>query len=576
MKKIFVLLFILSSTFCGAQTRWYNPKTEGAILHGQAMQDEARSNYYHRLPDTVKNSVRDAVWNLSRNTAGVSIKFNTNSKQIVVKYVVSEGHSMQHMPTTGKSGLDLYATNNNGTREWCAARHSFGDTITYSYAPLYYNGSDFKYELDLPPYNTVTYLKIGVDESSNFKFVNPSAELPIITYGTSITQGACASRPGMIWTSIIRRELETPLINLGFSGNGLLESGILNVIKSTPAKLIILDCLPNVYRYDNPKIIELTINAVKEIREAQPNVPIILTDHLGYPHSTMVRALANRAELSNKANLEAYKELLDMGYLNLYHLTYDDIAMPNDGTVEGIHPSDYGMRAYADAYISLIREVLNMSKGELSTQQAVTQQRDSYNWLERHAEILSTIKQTPPKTVVIGNSIMHQWGGVKSNNYPCMIGLDSWNKESNGDAVVNMGAGWDMIENVLWRVQHGILDGYNADKIIVAIGVNNLNNSDTPNEISEGIRTLIQAIKYRQPKAELKICGIFPMRSAEKTVKDINKLIKKVAKEERVTFEDPGKLLLTNKNKIDITLFKGDGLHLNESGYNRIAKEFFK
>ena len=363
MKKILILISILTSTICSAQTRWYNPETEGAKLHGQVMQADTRSHFYQRLPDRIKSNVRDIVWNLSRNAAGLTLKFHTNSKGIVVKYTVTESHSMQHMPATGKSGLDLYATSQDGgTRAWCAAKQSFGDTITYSYAPLYYNGDNFEYELELPPYNTVKSLKIGVDEGSNFSFIDPSTELPIVAYGTSITQGACASRPGMIWTSIVRRELETPLINLGFSGNGLLESGILDVIKSTPAKLVIFDCLPNMYRYDNSKITELTVNAVKEIRKAQPNVPIILTDHLGYPHSTMIIERANRAENSNEANLKAYEKLLDIGYSNIYHLTYSDIAMPNDGTVEGIHPSDYGMRAYADAYTALIRKVLSTTQ----------------------------------------------------------------------------------------------------------------------------------------------------------------------------------------------------------------------
>ena len=576
MKKILVLLFILSSAFCNAQTRWYNPETDGAKLHGQAMQESARSNYYHRLPDEVEANVRAAVWNLSRNTAGVSLKFQTDSKNIIVKYVVTESHSMQHMPATGKTGLDLYATNKNGIREWCGARFGFGDTITYSYSPLYYNGSDFEYELDLPPYNTVKYLKVGVDKSARFKFINPSEELPIITYGTSITQGACASRPGMIWTSIVRRELEIPLINLGFSGNGLLESGILDVIKVTPARLIVLDCLPNMYRYDNPKIIELTVNAVKEIREAQPNVPIILTDHLGYPHSTMLIGLANKAELSNEANLKAYNELISMGYSNLYHLTYDDIAMPDDGLVEGIHPSDYGMRAYADAYTSLIRDVLNMSKGELSTQKAVTQQRDSYNWRDYHADILSNIKNFSPKTVVLGNSIMHRWGGANHPTYPCMAGKASWDKETLGKGVVNMGAGWDKIENILWRVQHGTLDGYKADRVIVAIGVNNFNSGDTPHAIAEGIRTLIKAIQLRQPEAEVKVCGIFPMRSAEKKIASINKLIKRVVKEEGAIYANPGKLLLTNKNSVNMSLYLSDGLHLNANGYSCIAENFFK
>ena len=561
------------STVCNAQTRWYNPEKEEAKLHGQLLQTEQRSNYYQRLPDSVKPDVRAAIWNLSCHAAGQSLKFRTNSPQIVVKYVVKEGFSMDNMPSTGKSGVDLYATDNNGIIKWCAAERSFGDTITYNYASL--RNNHFEYELELPPYNTVVSLQIGVEANASFKFSNPSDELPIIAYGTSITQGACASRPGMIWPSIVRRELEIPLINLGFAGNGLLEKGVLDVIKATPAKLIILDCLPNLFAYEKGKIIDLTINAIKEIRISQPNVPIILTDHLGYPHHEMTTQ-PHTAQISNEANAEAYQKLLAMGYLNLHHLTYAKLAMPADGTVEGIHPSDYGMRAYADAYMQLIRKVINMPVGERVTARAVTQQRDPYNWKERHASILASAKKCSPKTIIFGNSIMHQWGGVESANYPCMRGAASWDAMTEGKAVVNMGAGWDRIENVLWRVYHGALDMYVADRIILAIGINNLNNNDTVHDIAEGIKTLIQAIKLRQPKAVIKVCGIFPMRSKEAKIQNVNKMIKQIAKKENVLFGDPGALLLSNNGTIDASLFQGDGLHLKAAGYDRIAKDFFK
>lgn len=575
MKKLLLLLFTLSSVLCSAQTRWVNPEAEGAVLHGQSLLDGVRSNYYHRLPDAVEESVTDAVWKLSRNAAGQTLKFYTNSSKIIVRYTVAEVHAMRHMPATGKSGLDMYSTDKNGVRRWCGTNINFADTITANYSYLYSGGSDirqtFEYELELPPYNTVTSLKIGIDEKASFNFSKPTGELPIIVYGTSITQGACASRPSMIWASIVRRELDAPLINLGFSGNGLMAEGILDVIKATPAKLVILDCMPNMYRYAKPKIVELTLNAIKEIRESQPNVPIILTDHLGYPHSEMMRAMANKAEASNEAILEAYNKAIEMGCKNLYHLTYDDIAMPNDGTVEGIHPSDLGMRAYADAYIELIRDVLSMNEGELVTQKAVPQQRDSYNWEERHSQIIASAKAKSPKVVILGNSIMHQWGGSSHPNYPSMQGGDSWTTMTEGESVVNMGAGWDKVENLLWRVQHGALDGYCAEKVVVAIGVNNLNTGASGEDIAEGIRTLIEAIKSRQPKAEIKVCGIFPMRAKEEQIADVNKLIKAVAKDEGVSFGDPGKRLLTKSKKVDMSLYKGDGLHLNVKGYERIS-----
>ncbi|MFI3268272.1 MAG: SGNH/GDSL hydrolase family protein, partial [Rikenellaceae bacterium] len=350
---------------------------------------------------------------------------------------------------------------------------------------------------------------------------------------------------------------------------------------STPARAVILDCLPNLCKIKKERIIELTINAVKEIRKSQPNVPIVITDHLGYPHGEMQEVWQSRVDNGCEANLEAYRKLLAEGYLNLYHLTYKEIAMPGDATVEAIHPSDWGMRVYADAYIKKLNKILNMPTGEMSTQIPVRQRREAqtYEWIEHHDNKITEAKKTKAKVVVLGNSIMHRWGGTDNFKYTCdSVG---WKKATAGKKVVNMGASWDRIENVLWRVCHGALDGYSAERIIVAIGVNNLigvnkQNKSTHEEIAEGIRTLIQAIKVRQPKAEIKICGIFPVRSLETDIVEVNKLIESVAKEEKVVYGDPGLNLLMTNEKASQALLKNDGLHLDLNGYRKIESEFFK
>lgn len=577
MKHIVFFIFTICSVVGNAQIRWYNPEVDGAELHGQLMKQEKRSNYYHRLPDIVKSDLRNTLWDLACYSSGESLKFYTDSKEIIVKYVVSGTDKKSHISLASMSGLDLHATDRDGVIRWCNADLDFGDTITYTYSSLYYeNGTRYEYELDLPLFSTVESLKIGVDQNSYFEFSNPSEELPVIAYGTSIMHGANASRPGMTWASIVKRDLDLPFVNFGFSGNGRLEKGMIDIIKENPAKLIILDCLPNLAYNKKEEIIKLTVDAVKAIRKSQPDVPIIITDHLGYAHSVTNSQVVGRAKIANEANIDAYTKLLGMGYLKLFHLTYDDIAMPSDGTVDGVHPSDYGMKVYSSAYIKAIREVLNMPKGEIATQRAVVQQRDSYNWKERHAGILSDVKKKSPKIVVFGNSIMHQWGGVRTPGYVNMVDSVGWSEMTERKNVINMGAGWDRVENVLWRVYHGALDGYDAEKIILTIGVNNLNNKDSGKDVAEGIRTLIKAIKLRQPKAELKVCGIFPMRSSEQKVADTNKLIKEVAEEEGVVFSNPGVSLLMTNGKADQSLYKNDGLHLNSNGYSRIAEELFR
>ena len=136
----------------------------------------------------------------------------------------------------------------------------------------------------------------------------------------------------------------------------------------------------------------------------------------------------------------------------------------------------------------------------------------------------------------------------------------------------NLGCGWDRIENVLWRIYHGELDGYKAGKVVLMIGTNNcgLNNDK---EIVEGLRFLLSAIRQRQPEASVKVIGILPRRNQEQWVRNINFDIKEMVETEGYEFANPGTALLLQDGKINESLFIGDGLHPNDKGYELIAGE---
>lgn len=233
------------------------------------------------------------------------------------------------------------------------------------------------------------------------------------------------------------------------------------------------------------------------------------------------------------------------------------------------------MQAYATAYIRILQEILHRPIGTLSSQQPVTQRREpqNYEWRERHQTILEQTQTKVPTTVILGNSIMHFWGGVE--NFQIQYGAKSWNDQIKPLNTLNMGCGWDRIENVLWRIYHGALDGYSAQRIIVTIGINNVL-VDQDDIIPEGIRTLIQAIKVRQPHAKIKINGIFPARRLEERVAKINGEIQRICDEEHVVFTNPGRHLLAGTGQIDTSFFLGDQLHLNEAGYQKIVTDFLR
>ena len=253
-KEQFVSLLLgacmmLSVLTASAQTRWMNPLQQGEnTIHGRWWNSELKDNY-HRMTPRAEGKVRSAVWRLSKQSAGLSVCFHTNAPSIRVRYKVTGGLNMFHMPTTGVSGVDLYATDAKGQLRWCASKFnlSYKDTINYEFKDLtYFTGEDegYDFELFLPLYNEVSWMEIGVDEDHELRFIPASAEKPIVVYGTSIAQGACASRTGMAWTNIVHRESGYPVINLGFSGNGQLEKETFEFLSEIDARIFIIDCMP--------------------------------------------------------------------------------------------------------------------------------------------------------------------------------------------------------------------------------------------------------------------------------------------------------------------------------------------
>ena len=339
---------------------WYDlQKQQAPILQGVGWNEELKGTF-GRLPLRAKEKVRPDVWGLSENCAGITVRFRTNAPEIKVAYQVSGGISFPHMTSTGVSGLDLYTTDENGKAVWSAGGYSFGDTIKYKFSNLTSYSADTKgreYQLFLPLYNHVKWMEIGLPKDAELSWVAPSTEKPILVYGTSIAQGGCASRPGMAWTGILNRELPYPLINLGFSGNGMLEKEVLNFINEIDARLYILDCLPNLVSRPSPEIETATLNAVRQIRTLRQS-PILLVDHVGYTDGFVDKKKYDDYHRANIASKKAYDQLLKEGVQNIFYLTYEEINMPMDGMVDGIHPTDYGMRAYADAYEKIIRKIL--------------------------------------------------------------------------------------------------------------------------------------------------------------------------------------------------------------------------
>jgi lysophospholipase L1-like esterase len=571
MRTAFFIFSLLCVANLTAQTRWYDPMQESRhVIQNQGWTEEIGKSY-QRLPDRAKKVVREPVWGLSENSAGLAIHFYTNATTIEIRYGVKGSHAMPHMPATGKTGVDLYAVDSDGKWRVATDRYNFGDTISYTFSNLSqskYHKHGFEYRLYLPLYNTVTWMKIGVPDSAELRFIPVLAEKPIVVYGTSIAQGGCASRPGMGWTNILSRKLDYPVVNLAFSGNGPLEKELVDLMDEMDASLYIFDCLPNMGNLSSEEVIRRTLYGVKKLREKH-DAPILIVDHIGYRNAELNEGSRETAERMNEASRQAFDSLRRLGVKNIHHLHKDSINMPMDGCVDNIHPTDLGMQVYADAYEKIVRKILNMPVGKITTTRPVSQRRepDIYEWKERHAAILKKLQTGNAERVIIGNSITHYWGGEPGREH----GSRSWREEMEPAGFVNLGFGWDRVENVLWRVYHGELDGYRAKEVVLMIGTNNLG-LNSENEIVDGLKFLLDQIRVRQPNAVIKVVGLLPRRGKEEVVRTINRQISEMAALHNYRYVDVGSRLLTADGKVDERLFL-DGLQPNEKGYSLIVED---
>ncbi|MEZ6127724.1 MAG: SGNH/GDSL hydrolase family protein [Planctomycetaceae bacterium] len=337
-----------------AETTFHDVREWG--LEGRGFDDTEK--YYDRLPSRAKGVVRDAVWNLSRHSAGMMVQFRTDATTIHVDHVVTSSNlGMPHMPATGVSGLDLYARDDEGRLRWVAVTRPNNQHMQVEIVSGLRPGTR-DYAIYLPLYNGTESLKIGVPAGQKFEPVAPRTQKPIVFYGTSITHGACASRPGMPHPAILGRRLNRPTINLGFSGNGKLEKEVGQFLVELDPAVYVLDCLPNMVAAE---ITERTGPMVNQLRSAHPGIPIVLVEDRTYPSSWLVPSRQERNDTSRAAFRAAYQKMRDDGIENLFYVDGETLlAADRDDTTDGSHPSDLGFFNQANAIEPALQAALKV------------------------------------------------------------------------------------------------------------------------------------------------------------------------------------------------------------------------
>ena len=333
---------------------WHDVTTWG--VEGRAFGDLKRERWFDRFPAIADGKVTPAVWNLSRDSAGMMVRFKTDSAIIWADYTLfRERLNGVNMTPIGASGLDLYARDDTGHWRWVGVARPEKKEVRVELINSLAPGLR-EYAIYLPLYNGVEKLSIGVDPAAQFAPLAPRTDKPVVFYGTSITHGASASRPGMVHTAILGRRFDRSVINLGFSGNGRMDAAVGDLLNKIDAAIYVIDCLPNM---DAAGVREKCIPLVKQLRAAHPITPIVLVEDRRFPNS-WIQPKKNQFHNDNHAALrECFEKLKLAGVTGLYYIPGDDfLGSDTEGSTDGSHPNDLGFLRQADVMEPILRAAL--------------------------------------------------------------------------------------------------------------------------------------------------------------------------------------------------------------------------
>jgi lysophospholipase L1-like esterase len=327
---------------------------------------------------------------------------------------------------------------------------------------------------------------------------------------------------------------------------------------------------------------------IKVIREKLPDTKIIVLRCFpgcyDGPNPTSHRAILERAS-------DIVSKLADgkhIFYCDVNHVFLNlDGSINHEAMPDWLHPSTAAAKAWAQAMEPLLCELMGDKSRdtEIPTNTAIVPvpklENDSYNWWERHKDVLSIKDSINPEIVLIGNSITHFWGGEPKlrwadGNFRDPNGPKSWDSLFHNYRVLNMGFGWDRTQNVLWRLDRGELDRLHPRIVIVNIGTNNTSQTqnarmNTAPEIIEGIKAICLRVRSKVPDAKIVLMAIFPREQKKDhprrlLINEINNQLEAFANEHKFTFVDIGSKMLDTDGTF-IPGITSDYCHPTDKGY---------
>ena len=305
----------------------------------------SKGNNLNRLPKEMKNKIRPILWKLGMQPSGGRIRFKTNSKTISI-VAKSSSFVSYHMTSIMKNGLDIYVNNVYSGSAWPNSNGKIKKQFQLE------NNNIKNITIYLPLYASIKIEKLYIEKSAAIKKANDLSEIdPIIYYGSSITQGASASNPGLSYEAIISRNTKIDFINFGFSANGLGDIEIAALIGSLDSSLIVLDYWANPTSLQYKKSLPQFVDAIRKKRK---NVPILIITPF-YSIGLEKQQKEKKEIISNFV-----ENLKKQGDTNIYMIEGTKMLSKelSFGLVDGIHLNSLGFWFAANALEPKILEIL--------------------------------------------------------------------------------------------------------------------------------------------------------------------------------------------------------------------------
>ena len=318
------------------------------VLEGRGFLQTAAP--YTRLPEKFKEVVTSKVWGLSQTAIGFNARFTTDSDEIVIRWKVREKiHTTMFFTPIMYCGVDVYARRGGGKWTHMSAAAPDFNTGVGELRLRWRKGDECL--VYLPIRARPESFSIGVKKGASFGPARPHATTkPIVHYGTSIVNGGAASRPGLIFTSIMSRRLDMEVINLGFSGAGKMELPMADLVAEIDAELYIVDCDWNMNRQVQEANYEPFVRRLKELR---PDTPVLLCG------GCTEKAEPRDGEVFSRGVYDRLKAEDPAKWANWHYLSGVEM-LPNDDecTHDHCHPNDYGFIQMGRVYAETVKKIL--------------------------------------------------------------------------------------------------------------------------------------------------------------------------------------------------------------------------